>query len=400
MSQLETDLRTRLRALDLPDVPPTLDARLSAVVASRSNRRLPLLAVAAVAVVAVMLAGLALVRPFGGPNVGGVAAPLVPPPTGSQPPAFGASSTPGQSASDASGYAFPETVDGLRVLTVAELIDARSTRKPGQPFALKGFWSAPGLAHSCPAPMSSSGITSTGVLELYCHDGEFGITQEDAPVVIVKHVGNMTYTEQGTKGPVLTPYVPDAMGQQLYLPATNGQAYPPVPIVVVGHFDDPLATECRPEARQLCKDRLVVDKIALFALDAVPSPGITPVPTPYQPAPSETPLFDPESCFAGTVGKPSTLSYAGWMDGGDLKLTSGLDLSGTTVWVAVTKDAVPLGDWFLMPGDSRESLAMGRLVCYAFGGVPGTQGVALDSLAGTFYRVYHDGSTSRPTSAP
>ena len=313
------------------------------------------------------------------------------PPSATEPPA-----SPTPSLSDASGYPFPSEVDGLHVASVSELLNARAAKQAsGGPYALKGFWSGSTTAHSCPAPQGNP-----GTLEVYCHDGEWGIAQFDQPFVVVKHVGNMVYTEPGTSGPKLTPYVPDALYAQLALQPANGQPYPPVPIVAVGHFDDPRAADCRPEARQLCLDRFVVDRIALFAVDTVPSPGMTPEPMPYQPAPSESPLFDASQCFAGPDGKAAVFSYVGWMDGGGLRLTSGLDLSRTTVWVAISKDAVPLGEWFRQQGDTRESLAMGRLVCYAFGGAPSEQGVALDSLAGSYYRVYRDGSTMRPSSAP
>jgi hypothetical protein len=262
--------------------------------------------------------------------------------------------------------------------------------------ALAGYWSGFGWAHSCPAPMGNP-----GVLEIYCHDGEFGITELAEPVLVRHSVGNMTYTEAGTKGPKLTPYVPEAIYPQLQLPEdVNGQPYPPVPIVVVGHFDDPGVADCRPEARQICKDRFVIDRLVTLALDAVPSPGVTPVPTPYQPSPSEIPPFTATSCFAGSSGNPAAFSFVGWIDGGKLKLTSGLDLSGVTLYAAVTKAQVALGDWYQVPGDSRGSLPMGRLVCYAFGGVPNGGGVAFDSVAGTYYRQYRDGSTARPSGAP
>jgi len=331
--------------------------------------------------------------------------PPVSAPTGSQPPAektgvappsVGPSPSVEPSSSDAAGYAFPAEVDGLRVYTVGELLAGRKAGQvSGGTIALAGYWSWVDLVHSCAAPQSTP-----GVLEIYCRDGEFGITELDEPIMIVHQIGNETMTESGTSGPKLTPYLSNDLARQVLLAPVHGQPYPPVPIVVIGHLDDSRAALCQAAARQRCRDRFVVDQIVTFDVAAVPSPGITPVPTPYQPSPSESPLFDPASCTTSAQGKPNALSFAGWMDGGDLHLTSGQSFAGVTVYAAITKRAVPLGEWTTLPGASRESLAMGRLVCYAFGGMPPNQGMAFDSVAGTYYRLYRDGSTARPTAAP
>jgi hypothetical protein len=391
MSKLENDLRASLQSLDLPDAPPRLEASLEAVVASpRPARRQPLTAVGLVAAVAVLLTALVLARPITDTNV---AAPTMPGLAGSMAPTASAAAA----SPAATVYAFPGEVNGLHVYRVSELLAGRAAGTlPKGSVPLQGYWSGYGWAHSCPAPMGNP-----GVLEIYCHDGEFGITEFAEPVLVRHSVGNMTYTEAGTKGPKLTPYVPEAIYPQLQLPEdVNGQPYPPVPIVVVGHFDDPGAADCRSEARQICKDRFVIDRLVTLAIDAVPSPGVTPVPTPYQPGPSETPPFEASSCTASQTGAAHPMSFVGWTDGARLQLTSGLDLSGVTVYAAITRDAVPLGEWFKLPGDTRESLPMGRLVCYAFGGGPNGGGVAFDSLAGTYYRLYRDGSTARPSGAP
>ena len=36
----------------------------------------------------------------------------------------------------------------------------------------------------------------------------------------------------------------------------------PWPVVVLGHFDDPMAAACRPEDRTICEDRFVIDRLA------------------------------------------------------------------------------------------------------------------------------------------
>src|SRR5580765_7624874 len=108
---------------------------------------------------------------------------------------------------------------------------------------------------SCAAPDQA-----TGELELYCNDRMFGISELDEPIVVISKHG---FATEGS-GPWLTPYLTgDVAGAAdlFNLPTINGQRFPPVPIVVVGHFNDPRAVKCRPIARKLCRDRLVVDRI-------------------------------------------------------------------------------------------------------------------------------------------
>lgn len=142
----------------------------------------------------------------------------------------------------------PTTVDGLRILSVGEALEARAAGGlKDQPVALRGYWSGLASAHSCPYALDQP-----GELELYCHDGEDGITERDEPIL-------------RAAGPHLTPFVPETFARRLFArPIANGQQLPPVPIVVVGHFDDPRAADCRPQARQLCRDRFVIDRIVSF----------------------------------------------------------------------------------------------------------------------------------------
>jgi hypothetical protein len=112
---------------------------------------------------------------------------------------------------------------------------------------LRGFWSALGLAHSCAAPDGNP-----GELEIYCHENEFGITELNEP--IAEHIGDgrVVFAD----GPHLTPWVQNELWRTL-----DDSLARPVPIVVVGHFDDPRAAECRAEAVQLCRERFVIDAI-------------------------------------------------------------------------------------------------------------------------------------------
>jgi hypothetical protein len=111
---------------------------------------------------------------------------------------------------------------------------------------------------SCPAPNGQ-----VGELELYCSEGEYGITELDEPIERISPDGSAT----AARGPWLTPYLDHTVRgvQQLFrVPARLSDAALPIAIVVVGHFHDPRAAACRPQATDLCGRRLVVDRIVQF----------------------------------------------------------------------------------------------------------------------------------------
>ena len=170
------------------------------------------------------------------------------------------------------------SVDGLPVMTVSEAIDARDAGGlPGGRVAIGGFWSGTTLPPGCPAPKDL-----VGDLEIYCTDGWFGITERNAPILGIERTSTSTRAWQNEVGPRLTPYVPPGLpgAEELDLPIVDGQVPEPVPIIVVGHFDDPRAADCRPEARQLCRDRLVLDRIVQFGTSVIPTPLVPPDTTP------------------------------------------------------------------------------------------------------------------------
>ena len=163
-----------------------------------------------------------------------------------------------------------ESVGGLNIQSVGQVLDRRrSGAIKGEPVALGGYWTDRTIGHSCAVV-----VPEPGVLELGCHDIEFGITERNEPI--------LTFNPDQIRpaaGPYLNPYIPEALLQPLVsLPIVGGQRYPPVPIVVVGHFDDPRAIRCRPQFRQTCLDRFVVDRIVLFNRDGVAPPTATPRP--------------------------------------------------------------------------------------------------------------------------
>lgn len=230
----------------------------------------------------------------------------------------------------------PDRLAGLKVYTVSELLELRASGRIGdEPVALRGFWTNRDLLHTCVPPQ-----TPPGELQIRCHDGEWGITERDEPI------GTLTVDSRflPPDGPALTPFVDDALARRLFtLPFINGQHYPPVPIVVVGHFDDPRADDCEPDARQLCRDRLVVDEIVEFDPQAVPTPGVTPSPTPF-------PFDDPPSApfAAAKCAGDVPYSFVGWGRLSDY----GLDIGGDkVVYLVVTRE----------PQQQRA----GRKICWA-----------------------------------
>jgi len=234
------------------------------------------------------------------------------------------------------------------------------------------------VAHSCPAPDPFP----AGDLEIYCHDGEWGITELDEPIMVIDVAGHWTVATV----PHLTPWFPNDLvrASELFsLPIINGQRYPPIPIVVVGHFDDSRSEDCRPAARQLCLDRLVVDRIALFDLASVPTPGISPTPTPF-PSPAPPGLFEPEA-RAGDV----PYSFVGWTTTAELQLS--FEREGH-VWAVVTAEPVFLGspNWNDdSNGSGPQFRWWGRLICIGDERDPG--GMTFGHVPGTSYREWDDG---------
>jgi hypothetical protein len=242
-------------------------------------------------------------------------------------------------------------IDGLPVMTVSQALAAHEAGDlPGGRVAMRGYWTSSPVAHGCAPPPAGA-----GELEIWCYDDEFGITERDEPIwQIDTRTGEETYTAQG---PHLTPYLPAGLdgADQLFLPMINGQWYPPVPIVVLGHFDDPRAEDCRPEARRLCRNRLVIDRIVEFDIDAVPTPGITPSPTPF-PSPGPPGMFEPEEC-AGDV--PYT--FVGWTTVDELGLDRGIV---GHIWAVISRDPVDRsGEWIDGPSGQRYR-HFARAICF------------------------------------
>lgn len=265
-------------------------------------------------------------------------------------------------------------LDGLRVYSVSEILEARANASiKGEPSALRGFWTNRSAGHSCVPPEGQP-----GELELYCHDGEWGITERNEP--IGTHTVDFRYIP--AEGPRLTPWVPESLAAPLFnTPIINNQLFPPVPIVVIGHFDDDRVALCRPESRKRCADRFVIDRIVDYRPEAVPTPGVTPSPSPF-PFDSPPPApFDVADC-AGD----GPYSFVGWITGAEL----GLDrYVAPTVYAAITRDVVEVGNWFNDPAGEGRYRTMGRRIC--FGAEYAVGEIAFAWVPGSAYREWEDG---------
>lgn len=368
-------LRDELRGAPLPAAPDALRdylAELNRQPAAAHRRRRARLWVALVPLAAVLLGIIAL---MGGSS-------LLPSPTTS--PAVSTASTSSPSVPPQAAATIPAMVDGLTVQSVSELLAARAAGDAlGGPYALRGYWTDRTYPHSCAAPLSDDG--QPGELELYCADGEWGITERNEAIkdlTIRRQANTTTIGGPPAAGPHLTPWVPSsAEMQQLFaLNYVKGQFWPPVPIVVVGHFDDPRAADCRKSARQLCLDRFVIDRVVMYEPDSVPAPTPSPSPTPFPVADPPPALFTTAACYGG-VPK----SFTGWKRFSDLDI--GIDGPGY-VFAMVTRDVIPLGDWWQNPSyPDHKTRWWGQAVCYAVD----AGGVGFGSVTGTSFLEIDDG---------
>jgi hypothetical protein len=253
--ELEARIASILKGAALPGAPEHLRARLRDLPteqvgrATRAASRRVVLALVAI----VAIAALGVILLSGG---------------GSVPPSASASPSPAPS----SGVVAPPigaSIDGLVIQSVGQLLQRRASGAiKGEAVALGGWWTDRTIPHSCAVPVP---VTQPSVLELGCHDIEFGITERNEPILTFLPTDQIL----PPAGAYLNPYVREELQHSLFsLPVIDDQFYPPVPIVVIGHFDDPRAIACRPQARQGCLDRFVIDRIVSF------DPGSVPAPTP------------------------------------------------------------------------------------------------------------------------
>jgi hypothetical protein len=390
IEDVESRFSADLQRIRLPDAPDRLHDRILRIPAvvpashQRSDRR-PLLVLLAAALLATVAAVLLV--------SGGNQAPLPTPSESSQAspsnlasPRSIASASPHASASLDPFVSFPASVDGRPVRSVSEVLALRTEgRLPPGAVSLRGYWSDGSIGHSCTAPDGSP-----GELEIYCHDGEYGIAEDNEPVFVIDKFSRGTHAT----GPWLTPFVPeevDGIAALFNLPIANGQRFLPVPILVVGHFDDPRASKCRPASRQLCKDRFVLDRIVQFDPASIPTPAPTPSPTPFPFADPPPPPFSDDECAPGAA-----IAFAGWKPKGDVPFTA--NPGDEVLYVVITKDPVPQSGW--QGGADGAPVAWrtwGIRICMASESEPGV--MLSFTVPGTAYREYGDGRRDPAPSA-
>ena len=162
--------------------------------------------------------------------------------------------------------------------------------------ALNGYWSNHIIRHTC-----GVGSPNMGELELGCYDHEYKSQSGTNP----SPTGSSSASWSLTEGPRLVPWMQDAIANQLFgLPKIGDAFFPPVPIVVRAHFNDPRAADCRAEARQACRDRLIIDALLVFDPSSVPPPTPTPPPTRFQSPPQ--PPSSQQIVAWGTLATPSS----------------------------------------------------------------------------------------------
>ena len=298
----------------------------------------------------------------------------------------GANAVPSQTEVVASGRPI---IDGMVARSVGELLaDRASGRAPGGPYAVMGYWTIRILATHCAPPPAQP-----GELELWCRDGQWGITENSEAIQVIQESSFAGTKVIPAKSPHLTPWFGSAAVQeQLFnLPGAN---WPPVPIVAVGHFDDELAGKCRPEARSACSDRFVIDVVGAFDPQSVPSPTPAPSATPFPVNDPPPPALADEACF---IGREKTV--LGWVRVADLGIKLHPDWDpGEYVYAIATVAAIPIGDptvqledtWHVDPKYPDHMVRWwGRQVCFSQDGTSIFSGTVI----GSTYLEVDDGRT-------
>lgn len=263
----------------------------------------------------------------------------------------------------------------LAVRTVSELLEGRAAGTlRGGPIAVHGYWSIRPVGLMCAAPPTPEPHPLEGAR---CGYGLWGITERDEPIFTVARPGRLI----PAAGPSIIPHVEGDIERRLFTIRLHGDLYHrPIPIVAIGHFDDPGAALCRPEARTRCADRFVLDELVSFDPDSVPSPTPSPTPTPF-PSPPPSPPFDAGSCYPDVP-----LRFVGWIRLNELNP----EYPGSQyVYAAVTRDVIPLGDWYDDPRYKQTTRIWGRGICWAEAWEAGA--IRFDIERGTAFREFKDG---------
>jgi hypothetical protein len=262
--------------------------------------------------------------------------------------------------------------------------DRDAGRAGAASFLLGGYWSVRSTTMSCPMPLATP-----AEIEQACDSLVAGITERYEAINNIIY-GVQSTTTRGPAGPSLVPYVPANLRDRLInaLLSPDHDA-PPIPIVVAGHFDDPLAQQCRPEVQAACRARFAIETVVVFDPAAAPSATPQPSPTPF-PSPAPSGLFDPQQCNGDVP-----YSFVGWTTPAELDS----DLQGEGhVWAVVTGDVVLIGEWGESVDASGQltghfSRTWGRRVCT--GQLETGNGIRYGVILGTAFREWDDGRRTR-----
>ncbi|MEW5990959.1 MAG: hypothetical protein AB1736_06390 [Chloroflexota bacterium] len=139
---------------------------------------------------------------------------------------------------------FPADIDGIPVWTVEETLRRRDAGEAhGIGVAIGGWYAeSVSITISCPPP-----IEAWSPLERYCHAGQELLT--DIPQSID--------AKSPPSGAALAPFFSPFWGSEFL-----AERQTPQPVILVGHFDDPLHVTCSHLGRYACISLFVVDRIA------------------------------------------------------------------------------------------------------------------------------------------
>jgi hypothetical protein len=391
-------LRSTLHAASLPPAPASLRDALDDLPRTIGTPRRSLPRRVAWGALAASIAVVAFVAwgAIFGQGVVGPGGEATPTPTASPSPA--PSPTPEASSS---------TYDATRSASSPDVADGTIG---GEQVIVVGYYSD--LRRS-PVPCPSF---SGAALELGCFDLRQGITDAEVPVGAFVE-GRF----ESTQAPVVHPYWPPSLASdpeatallEVTSATAEGSAVP-VSVTIIGHFDDPLAADCPPDADPPCADRFVVDDVIAFdapaaASAAAAAPSGSPFPFDSPPPPPTwmencTQPRDPDTARPGDPVDPA-LSSEGWVSKSEVPFDFPThDQVPEMVYFGIVAEAMPLGIWMDDPAAPGERFRWwGTATCVAT-----DSWIAYGWLPGTTFRVYEDGHRvdggdpfdALPTAAP
>ena len=159
--------------------------------------------------------------------------------------------------------------DGLAVRSVSELLAAEANGSiHGDDFVAVRGWIAQQILPACPAEEPRPALEDT------CTSSKILLTETAQTLMTYEPIsrGGVSGTELAPSGPFLYArelaggYVDPVIGSVWYAPGTGSSAeftpLRPLEAILVGHFHDVRAAECRADLRASCEAAFVVDQVA------------------------------------------------------------------------------------------------------------------------------------------